>query len=68
MVLEMLISSGLSDGIGATPDQAALDKLVEMSRDLVRNKGSESGSNTAWLVYSMAQRKNAKVKIEACIA
>ncbi|KAJ7057332.1 hypothetical protein C8F01DRAFT_1372033 [Mycena amicta] len=61
-------TSGLSGGSAATPDKAALDELVEMSRDLVRNNGSESRSNTAWLVYSMAQRKNAKVKIEACIA
>ncbi|KAJ7051461.1 hypothetical protein C8F01DRAFT_1262794 [Mycena amicta] len=61
-------TSGLSGGSAATPDKAALDELVEMSRDLVRNNGSESRSNTAWLVYSMAQRENAKVKIEACIA
>ncbi|KAJ7057325.1 hypothetical protein C8F01DRAFT_1256574 [Mycena amicta] len=60
-------TSGLSGGSAATPDKAALDELVEMSRDLVRNNGSESGSNTAWLVYSMAQRENAKVKIEACV-
>ncbi|KAJ7069233.1 hypothetical protein C8F01DRAFT_1111983 [Mycena amicta] len=59
-------TSGLSGGSAARPDLGALRYLVKTSRDLVRGNGS--GPDTAWLVYSMAQRANAKVKIEGCIA
>ncbi|KAJ7069242.1 P-loop containing nucleoside triphosphate hydrolase protein [Mycena amicta] len=59
-------TSGLSGGSAARPDLGSLRYLVKTSRDLVRGNGS--GPDAAWLVYSMAQRANAKVKIEGCIA
>ncbi|KAJ7059446.1 hypothetical protein C8F01DRAFT_1144682 [Mycena amicta] len=56
-IVQCTKTSGLSGGIGATPDQDALDELVQMSRNLVRENR-----------YSIVQRVNAQEKIEACIA
>jgi len=57
-------SSGLSGGENTKPDRQALDRLIQVSLVLVE----EDIEGEAWIVYAMAQRGNAQVKLDGAIA